>query len=214
MLSLIPLLYEYVDCWHLPLIPWCSFLVLPPFLFSLILVKWTTCNLVRLELGLVGSSSRLHTGKLKLALYFLFYFDVHHGIKLLTFCLACKKQLLQLFYRRTSHLRKYLRIWDAAVGGSLPSRHSNACKYLVPTSSKRRRSVFSSLFAHLLTIGKDFVLLDYRVKLSHFPVLLQISHSLGLLRAAGEQISQVSRVHVESTVVGHGGCSYHGHRTG
>jgi hypothetical protein len=32
--------------------------------------------------------------------------------------------------------------------------------------------------------------------------------------AAGEQISQVSGVHVESTVVGHGGCSYHGHRTG
>ena len=128
--------------------------------------------------------------------------------------MACKKLLLQLFYRRTSHLRKYLRIWDAAVGGSLPSRRSNAFKYLVPTSSKRRRSVFSSLFAHLLTIGKDFVLLDYRVKLSHFPVLLQISHSLGLLRAAGEQISQVSRVHVESTVVGHGGCSYHGHRTG
>jgi hypothetical protein len=48
----------------------------------------------------------------------------------------------------------------------------------------------------------------------HFPVLLQISHSVGLLMAAGEQISQVSGVHVESTVVGHGGCSYHGHRTG
>ena len=100
------------------------------------------------------------------------------------------------------------------MGGSLPSRRSNAFKYLVPTSSKRRRSGFSSLLGHLLTLGKDFVLLDYRVKLSHFPVLLQISHSLGLLRAAGEQISQVSRVHVESTVVGHGGCSYHGHRTG
>jgi len=32
--------------------------------------------------------------------------------------------------------------------------------------------------------------------------------------AAGEQISQVSGIHVEPTVMGHGGCSYHGHRTG
>jgi len=32
--------------------------------------------------------------------------------------------------------------------------------------------------------------------------------------AAGEQISQVSGIHVEPIVMGHGGCSYYGHRTG
>lgn len=41
-----------------------------------------------------------------------------------------------------------------------------------------------------------------------------MSHSVRLFMAAGEQISQVSGIHVEPTVMGHGGCSYHGHRTG
>jgi hypothetical protein len=32
--------------------------------------------------------------------------------------------------------------------------------------------------------------------------------------AAGEQVPQVLGFHVESTVMGHGGCSYHGHCIG
>lgn len=66
----------------------------------------------------------------------------------------------------------------------------------------------------VISLTVDYLITRVNNMNIHFSMLLRISYSVGLLLAAGEQISQVSGIHVESTVVGHGGCSYHGYRTG
>lgn len=110
--------------------------------------------------------------------------------------------LVCLFFscRRTFPSRKCLRTWDAAARVSQLSRRSSASKSLAPTSLRRRRFAL-------------FLIYCFRKKCI-WDVWKCLRVGTLMVALAGEQVPQVFGVHVESTLMGHGSCSYHGHCAG